>query len=161
MRISLAGIIATIMTVAAFAAFRWGLEQRAARRDAENVTPAKPDTVRLQIPVERVVVKQVRVPERVTEYRRDTLWRERLCDTTLVAGITLKPGKVLVDKIDADGSVRRDLVRVPVELRYMAIDAHGNIEAKPKRKFWRRTAKTIGTVGLVAVGIGIGLIIPL
>jgi hypothetical protein len=120
--------------------------------------PVLPDTVYVSKAVPKVVVHEVQVPHEVKVYVRDTLYRERICDTTLVAGVELQSNRLTITKLDVDGQARQDIHHIRImDYAHMSIDHAGRLEAKPKRMFWHKLGKALGTTAKVGGGILIGV----
>jgi hypothetical protein len=119
-----------------------------------------PDTVFVDVPKPMVQV-QYRdriIPQAVTVYRVDTLYRDTLEQGRLMDGIRLEATTLQVHTVDKDGSANIHTYHLP-HLASLAIDAHGNVSAtpqKPAKRTLKKALKAIGYVAMLGVGILIG-----
>jgi hypothetical protein len=118
----------------------------------------KTDTVYVSKPYEVIKIEKeyIEKPIKVYVYKRDTLYRKQLENSTLISAIDIKQSglfnpltSIKIDKIDTLGLLFRDEFNFK-NPRQITIDHLGNLQVKEKKM---NRSKTLKIIGGIAVGI--------
>ncbi len=119
-------------------------------------TITKTDTVYINRPYKKIVIKEIIKPQKVYVYKRDTVFREKIIHDTLFTALLLKDNKAKIHTLTPLGIPNINEYTLP-DFNALTIDYKGRLDIKPtKHPNRKRTWNTIKHVGIFVGGVLIG-----
>ena len=113
------------------------------------------DTVFVDKPYEVIEIKEIEKPVKITVYKTDTIYREKLIQDTLITHLEIEPKYAKIHTLTPEGIPLIKDYPLP-SFERINIDHEGDIQIKEKKvkrqKFWRNAER----IGLIVGGIWIG-----
>lgn len=121
-------------------------------RDRELVIT---DTVYVDKPYKEIILKEIEVPKNIYIYKTDTIFREKLINDTLIAGIEIDRKTASIHTITPKG--------LPLLKQYelqpfknLEINHQGDLSFNPKNQRRKRFWKNMERIGVFVGGVWIG-----
>lgn len=109
------------------------------------------DTIYVDRPYKIEVIKEVEVPVKVVVYQRDTIYREKLEQDTLITFLSISPKLAEIHTLTPTG--KPSVAHYPIEdFTHLDINHKGKLKTKKKKQFWRNLERMGIFVGGVWVG---------
>lgn len=115
----------------------------------------KTDTIYINKPYEKIVVREIVKPHKIYIYKTDTLIREKLIHDTLFLALELTENTAQIHTLTPNGTPIIKQHQIP-DFESLKLDHQGNLEFKPKRKsrkkLWRNLERITIAVGAFYLG---------
>lgn len=118
-------------------------------------TVIKTDTIYINKPYEKIVLRETVKPHKIYIHKTDTLIREKLIYDTLFLAIELDQTTAKIHLITPEGIPIIKQHQLP-EFESLKLDYEGNLEIKPKRKSKKKLWRNLERIGIAIGGFYLG-----